>query len=133
LTDKIFSRRLKDLFLSDNRVEIIDIELLKIGRHFKISPDAKLIVGRNKKENENLRSLVTNKYLLFSAMEVPGPTALLKADQNDSYLQVAAEVAASYSDAGVGEDVKVLIKCESGQTILATEVKDKTLFRDFMI
>jgi tRNA U34 2-thiouridine synthase MnmA/TrmU len=133
LTDKIFSRRLKDLFLSDNRVEIIDIELLKIGRHFKISPDAKLIVGRNKKENENLRSLVTNKDLLFSAMEVPGPTALLKADQNDSYLQVAAEVAASYSDAGVGEDVKVLIKGESGQTILATEVKDKTLFRDFMI
>ncbi|MFC1883887.1 tRNA 4-thiouridine(8) synthase ThiI [Thermodesulfobacteriota bacterium] len=133
LTDKIFSRRLKDLILSDKSAEIVDIKLLKIGRHFKISPEVKLIVGRNKKENENLRSLISDKDLLFSAMQVPGPTALLKADRNDSYLQIAAEITASYGDGRVGDYIKVLIKGENGQETLTAEVKDKALFRKYMV
>ena len=34
-----------------------DAALLKIGRHFRLSDTTKLVLGRNKEENERLRAL----------------------------------------------------------------------------
>ena len=52
LTDPIFSRRLKELLAHFPEPELREIELLKTGRHFRLHPQLKLIIGRNKKENE---------------------------------------------------------------------------------
>src|SRR3712207_1003498 len=57
LTDPSFSKRVKDIFNHSSDVPTLnDIELLKVGRHFRITNDAKLVVGRNKDENEVIRS-----------------------------------------------------------------------------
>ena len=53
LTDEVFSRRLKDLLSTKPDFELREIELLKVGRHFRLGPNTKLVVGRNKKENQN--------------------------------------------------------------------------------
>ena len=57
LTEKVFSRRLKDLFFSQSDPDLREIELLKVGRHFRIFPHTKLVVGRNKSENEEIHAL----------------------------------------------------------------------------
>ena len=50
LTDKIFSKKLQDLFDNDKNIKMNDIILLKYGRHFRYNGN-KIIVGRNQEEN----------------------------------------------------------------------------------
>jgi tRNA U34 2-thiouridine synthase MnmA/TrmU len=49
LTDSNFSRRLKDL-MEYSEVNIDEVSLLKVGRHFRLSPGYKLVIGRNESE-----------------------------------------------------------------------------------
>jgi len=56
LTEENFARRLEDSFLH-NEDSLRHIALLKLGRHFRLPSGAKLIVGRNKEENNLILSL----------------------------------------------------------------------------
>jgi tRNA U34 2-thiouridine synthase MnmA/TrmU len=47
LTDPIFAKRVKDLMVHQIDFSLNDIHLLKIGRHYRLSPKLKLIIGRN--------------------------------------------------------------------------------------
>jgi len=98
LTEKGFSRRLKDLFETRTEIETRELELLKFGRHFRLSPQAKLVVGRNKRENEIIRSLAGEDDITLKSVSAPGPTALLSGDPSEELLLLAAGITASYSD-----------------------------------
>jgi hypothetical protein len=52
LTDKIFSKRLRDLLEHDQSVDDLQLELLHLGRHIRFRPDLKIIVGRSEIEND---------------------------------------------------------------------------------
>jgi len=54
-----------------------DIELLKVGRHFKKN-SAKIIVGRNEKENKTIEKLSLKKDILIEMENYPGPLVLLR-------------------------------------------------------
>src|SRR3989338_4964119 len=51
LTDEQFARKAKDLFEHEERPTTKDMELLAIGRHFRLGPRTKVILGRNELEN----------------------------------------------------------------------------------
>jgi hypothetical protein len=57
LTDPIFCKRFKDLIDNSPDLNRNDIEMLKVGRHFRINPDLKMVVGRDMKENEGYSNL----------------------------------------------------------------------------
>ena len=54
LTDPMFSKRLRDLFASHPGFTPRDLELLKVGRHIRLNDRHKVIVGRNKRDNQSL-------------------------------------------------------------------------------
>ena len=56
LTDPQFANRLRDFLKHNNELKLGDIALLKLGRHFRVE-GCKVVVGRNKEENQNLLSL----------------------------------------------------------------------------
>jgi hypothetical protein len=87
LTDKRFAEKLKDYFMhSDNDDDYIrQMELLKIGRHFRLKSGAKVIVGRDDLENRRLEILGRGEYYLISS-EFPGPAALLIGEDTDENL-----------------------------------------------
>ena len=62
LTEIQFCNKLKD-FVKYDKLEVEDIDILKFGRHFRLSDGAKLIVGRNKEDNENLKATNSKKFL----------------------------------------------------------------------
>jgi tRNA-specific 2-thiouridylase len=107
LTDQIFSKRLKDLFSSRPSPALRDIELLKVGRHFRLGPHTKLVVGRNKQENEVLLSLSERTDLVLTTVSVPGPTAVLLGDLSPELEELATVIAVSYSDSKEGESTQV--------------------------
>ncbi len=98
LTEKEFSLKLKDLFEHQKKVEISDMDLLKVGRHFRLSPDTKLIVGRNERENNLLFSLSRNNDFLLEVNGIAGPTGILESRTKD-LIPLAAGIVARYSDA----------------------------------
>ena len=99
LTDPAFSLRAKDLFGHTQTPTTNDIDLLKIGRHFRLDQDTKLIVGRNKDENEMIKSLALPNDILLEAKEHVGPTVLLRGDNADKHVEFSASVTLRYSDA----------------------------------
>ena len=63
LTDPGFAKRMKDL-LKHNALTLENVKLLKIGRHFRLSPEAKLVIGREDRENELLESLAAGVHAI---------------------------------------------------------------------
>jgi tRNA U34 2-thiouridine synthase MnmA/TrmU len=77
LTDPGFSRRLKDL-LEHNEYAVDDILLLKLGRHFRSPAGFKIIIGRNKDENEKLKSLSKKGDTTFHVFGHKGPLVVVR-------------------------------------------------------
>jgi predicted ribosome quality control (RQC) complex YloA/Tae2 family protein len=113
--------------------ELREIELLKLGRHFRVAPDAKLIVGRNERENEAIRALAGDNDLILTAMSVPGPTALVLGRSLDQSLELAAAITVAYSDAEDHGSAEVMVMGKGENRILEARSKDKGDFRHYML
>ena len=97
LTDPGFSRRLKDL-LDHHSFNLEEIELLKIGRHFRLSASAKLVVGRNQQENLLINSLASPGELHFCPARDKGPEALARGKFSALDIKNACRIIARYCD-----------------------------------
>lgn len=76
LTDAHFARKAEDLFAHEERPTTKDMELLAIGRHFRIGPRTKVIVGRNELENLLLEGHAEAGYACIRP-KFPAPAALI--------------------------------------------------------
>ena len=133
LTDPIFSKRLKDLFSSEPNFEIREIELMKVGRHFRLGPHTRLVVGRNKSENETIASLAKSDDFLLFAQSAPGPTVLVLGDLTPEFELLAARITASYSDAREGELTEIRLAAKGEETSISVEKVSKGKFQKMMI
>lgn len=97
LTDPMFSRRLRDLFFHKEDRQIRDFELLKYGRHFR-TDHGKIIVGRNKTDNEALQKLAGDEDLICQMNDYPGPFVMVPCG-DWSAKETAASLCVRYSDA----------------------------------
>jgi len=98
LTDPTFSRRLRDLLEHFPDPSRRDVELLKVGRHFRLSPGTKAIVGRSRGENEKLQAIATPEDLLMEADGHPGPVLLIPGGGRETDWPRAAAICLRYSD-----------------------------------
>jgi tRNA U34 2-thiouridine synthase MnmA/TrmU len=113
LTDPAFSKRVRDLYdhSKDTPPDMNDVELLKIGRHFRLSDNTKLIVGRNKMENEILESLKLEDDIIIEVSNHVGPTCLLRTKkQSQKEIEIAASTALRYSDSPKDELSNVRVR-----------------------
>jgi tRNA-specific 2-thiouridylase len=132
LTEPNYSYRLKDLLTHNPDPDIRDINLLRIGRHFRFSPSCKIIVGRSNAENETIRSVSMNDCLL----EVEGcgsPTTLVSGEINDEAIKVAASICARYSDAKNFSLVDVAVFKRGGSIRLKVQPADTNLLENYRI
>jgi len=119
LTDPAFSLRAKDLFVHTETPTINDIDMLKIGRHFRLNENTKLVVGRNNDENEMIKSLALSDDILLEAKDHVGPTSILRGKNLDEHLQFAAEVTLRYSDAPKNDTGIVIVQKNEKKTELS--------------
>lgn len=111
LTEKVYARRLQDAFDHAGRdaIGVSEFRLLACGRHFRISESVKLIVGRDRSENDDLDRHAPGRIRL-EPVGVMGPTALVEGSPTGEELRLAAAVVARYcdapSDATVSFDVR---------------------------
>ena len=97
LTDQQFGQRVKDLFDHQAEIDLEDMEMLRLGRHFRVCESTKLIVGRNERENATLEEYLSPGRVLFKPNGFPGPTTLLVGPPSDDANRLAVRVIAHYS------------------------------------
>ncbi len=99
LTFKEFAAKARDLFQHKEKVTQNDIELLKVGRHFRFGKN-KIIVGRNEDENEFLKRIKEKTNYFFEVPDCGSPITLLQGPKTQRSLKVAAAITLRYSDKG---------------------------------
>ena len=99
LTDQGFAARLRDLFEHQDTYTEKELHLLKHGRHIRLDKNTKIIIGRNKKDNENLiehHNPATDTVIKIE--NFPGPTVIVPGSDSKSITK-AASICVGYSKA----------------------------------
>ncbi len=110
LTDPGFSLRLEELLEATPSADAVDVEKLKLGRHFRLPDGSKAIVGRHHQENEELEKLIHDDDIVLKQSGAPGPLTVLDNRATEQDILSAAALTARYTKTGAaGNMVKILI------------------------
>lgn len=88
LTDQEFAKKARDLFAHEEQPTTKDMELLTIGRHFRVGQNSKIILGRNELENLMLEGHADTGYTCLRP-KFAGPAALIVGVCTDEAQQLA--------------------------------------------
>lgn len=115
LTDKRYSNKLKDLWQARGvrEYELDDIMLLKVGRHIRPNKNFKLIIAREEGEVNYLQGY-RKQYTSLQIKSHHGPVSLIDGQANDQDLELAAKIAARYSQGREAEIVEVEVITANG-------------------
>jgi len=130
LTDSNYASKLDDLFEHFTNIQLMDIKLLSLGRHFRLSKSAKLVVGRNKEENEQIKAMKEN-HILLDPDNFMGPTGLLIGEAGDELLRLSCSIIAGYGDAV--ESPTVAITSNGEVTKMKTSRIDRKMAAAYLI
>jgi tRNA U34 2-thiouridine synthase MnmA/TrmU len=125
LTDPVFARKIRDLFKFTPEPTLNDIQLLKIGRHFRLSEGLKIIVGRNEEENKRLLELAKDKDIRFGGGNYKGPVVIARGAITHDQLLNATAICARYSD-DKGEKGVMVTGILSKEEVLTVLPMDET-------
>ena len=100
LTDPGYASRVRDLLTHEPDFGVNDMQLLKVGRHFRLSDSCKAIVGRDKEENERLWTLNRENDILLQLEDHTGPTTLMRGTFTEKEIKVSGALTARYANIG---------------------------------
>jgi len=134
LTDKIFSKRLKDLMETRKSIEKNELHLLTHGRHFRLDPKTKVIVGRSEQDNKNLiQYLNEDKDILLKHASLPGPDVILTGDASQQNIETAALILSGYTKSKPGEKASIKVVKQQKETIISVKTIKSQEFKHLMI
>ena len=109
LTDPSFAVLMRDLMIHVPAFSVNDANLLKAGRHFRLSPRTKAVVGRNEDDNRLLLTLSRAGDRLMEVAEVRGPLTLVRGTADVEELLMAGGITARYSKLRHSSHVRVVV------------------------
>ena len=112
LTEEFFSKKLRE-FIEYKPLHVEDIELLKLGRHFRLSEGAKLVLGRNEEENTTLENIQNDEFLTLSLDEsLPAPFGRISKDASLHDKILASHIALCFTKAEKNKTYTLMIEDE---------------------
>ncbi len=108
LTEPNYAKRLKELLKYKDVPDEKDLELLRLGRHFRVSQDAKIISTRTGEETKEIKNYLSTKDVIFLADTFKGSMIIIIGKPTEEDIEFAAKVTARYCK-GKDED-KIKIK-----------------------
>lgn len=119
LTDPTFSIRLREL-MEHEGLDLIYVNLLKLGRHFRLADNVRLVVGRNQVENSHLRQF-KDDFVFIEPLNTKGPDALLSKEASGEDLGLALKIVARYCDDSTNVIFKIRFSKDKSQEITVEE------------
>jgi tRNA U34 2-thiouridine synthase MnmA/TrmU len=119
LTDKNYSSRLREIFGHQDTCTEEELHLLKYGRHFRLNPENKLIVGRTEKDNEQILKYHNPEIdTVIDVKDYSSPIGLVPHSAPDNAVLLAASICTGYSKAPKLSPVDVVIKTLKKEKII---------------
>jgi len=118
LTEKLFVKKIRDLVIH-KEFNRDNVELLKIGRHFRISDTAKFIVGRDEEENKRLAGLAGEQdYLFLPVEDFAGPSCLARGNLTPQLINLCAKIASYYCDLPGKAKITYEKRCRGNEKVI---------------
>jgi tRNA U34 2-thiouridine synthase MnmA/TrmU len=135
LTTPGYAARVRDLVQHRPQSEITrwDLDLLKWGRHFRLTPNMKVVVGRDQRNNEAMERLIRPGDVILKAELFTGPLVVIPQAPADADLTMAAALCASYSNAPPGEMVAVIVEGRPDAKIIMSRRDSREIFQEFLL
>ncbi len=114
LTDQQFAVKMRDLLGHSTDTTVKETRMLRVGRHFRVSDTAKVIVGRNNDENEKLLKMIQGNDTVIWVKDHKGPCVVIQGAHENGVTATACMIAARYSDAPAGAEVEVEVGTAAG-------------------
>ena len=111
LTQEAMATKIKEHIKYEEFI-VEDVELLKHGRHLRLPGGAKLVVGRNKEDNEYISKVDNPKYIFAKALDISGPLSLINKDASDGDKLLATKIILTYTKTKSDEVGKVRFEDE---------------------
>lgn len=129
LTLEAFANKIRD-FIKYDTLETEDISLLKFGRQLRLPDGAKLVIGRNQADNEELLKIENQKYSFVKLQDVVGPVSLLSNNASEADKALAVRLILTYAKTQKGENYSVKFR---DVNITQTPYEDKNEARKYFI
>lgn len=134
LTDKRYSSRLKDLIENQKTYSEKELYLLKHGRHFRLESNAKIIVGRNQLDNENIIKYHNPKTdTVLNTIGYQGPITIITRNMKNETIMLSASICAGYSKAPKNIPVDVSVKNKHGSRIIQVLGMPPSSFKSLLL
>ena len=133
LTEEGFSNQLRDLLEHNPQATVSDVELLKFGRQFRLDADAKLVVGRNQTDNDNLQTLASPGQIRLRSSSFSGPLGIFCGQPDPAQLHRAAAIVASYGKGKDQPEVAVLCSGAGKDYLLKVKPMPRELSRQLLV
>jgi hypothetical protein len=118
LTDPIYAGRLQKLLRESPSAKVRDINLLRVGRHFRLSETVSVIIGRDADDNIALGKLLSPEDYRFFVKNCGSPLATISGSPSEEDLITAAAITARYSAARAKASVAVTMEKDGCQSTL---------------
>jgi hypothetical protein len=108
LTDPGYSKRLREFleFTPKEKVAADELTLLKLGRHFRLPGDLKVIVGRHELDNNLLARYIHGRWSA-EARDYQGPLVLIEGEPTTEQCEQIAQLLVSYTKGKQAEQATV--------------------------
>jgi len=113
-TDKYFSSRVIDLFKYCKDCNSNDFCLLKIGRHFRVNENLKIIVSRNESETVELEKL-SGEADCFFRPEFKGPSVFAKGPVTEKEIVLINSIISRYGKVTENQN-RIIIRFKNGDS-----------------
>ncbi|MDI6801598.1 MAG: 7-cyano-7-deazaguanine synthase [Thermodesulfovibrionales bacterium] len=133
LTDPIYSYRLKELLDYNPDPSVKDVNLLRLGRHFRLSDECRIMVGRDENENNAIQSLAEDNDCLLWVEGYGSPLTIICGNATEEDLNLSASICARYSDAKKLPRVEVSVKGKSSDFKLSASPATNSLLDSYRI
>ena len=110
LTELSYLPKVRDVFSYAEELNLRDFRLLKTGRHFRLTPKCKAIMGRNEADNNQLELARQPEEAALTWLDGNTPVAIIIGDQDDDLLKLSARILLRYTKAEPGTECRIELR-----------------------
>lgn len=133
LTDPMYSYRIKELLTYNLSPSLKEINLLRMGRHFRLSKSCKIVVGRDENENNGIQILAAKDDYLMYVENYGSPLTIICSSAAEDELKIAASICARYSDAKSLSEAAVTVFKSGSKFIMKTKPADNSILNTYRV
>ncbi|RQW83411.1 MAG: hypothetical protein EHM79_16200 [Geobacter sp.] len=118
LTEPSYVSKIRDVFDHADQLEPRDFSLLKNGRHFRVGPRCKVIIGRNEADNLILENAAQPGEALIRWADGSSPMGVVTGQIEPVLLETAAKILLRYTKAQPGATCSIKVVLDETNSLM---------------